>query len=156
MDIFRDFERCSGLKVNFSKTEAVWIGRDKFNKDGSLPIKWTRNFKTLGIYFDVLDENTYVTNLDSCIGKMEGVLKIWKIRNLSLIGKIVILKSLAISKLIYVVSSFHVPELYKTKIQQKINNFIWNDGTPKVKNEVLQKNHKDGGLKAPNFALQYQ
>lgn len=46
LDSFNDFEKCSGLKVNFSKTEATWIGRNKFNKEGSLPIKWTDGFKT--------------------------------------------------------------------------------------------------------------
>ena len=155
LDMFKDFEKCSGLKVNFTKTEATWIGRNKFNKDGSLPIKWTHKFKTLGLHFDVLDENgTTNYNLDMCIKNMDVVLNVWKQRNLSLIGKIVILKSLAISKLIYVISSAQVPTYYVTKIQQNINSFIWNNGSPKVKNEVLQKNIKDGGLKAPNFAVQ--
>lgn len=152
-DIFKDFEKCSGLKVNFSKTEAAWIGKNKFNRDGSLPIKWTCTFKTLGLHFDVENEYSNV-NLDVCIEKMKGVIKTWKARNLTLIGKIVILKSLAISKLIYVISSSSVPDLYITKIQQIIDSFIWNDGTHKIKREVLQKPIKDGGLKAPNFDLQ--
>ena len=129
--------------VNLSKTEAVWIGRNKYCKDGSLPKKCTRRFITLGLSFGVLNENT-VENLDVCIEKMEGVINMWKPRNLSLIGKIVILKSLAISKLIYVVSSSYVPIAYIQNIQQKINQFIWNDGSPKVKNAVLQKPLKDG------------
>lgn len=153
LNIFKKFEKCSGLKVNLTKTEAVWIGRNKYDNDGSLPIKWTRQFKTLGLSFNALNENT-VENLDVCIEKMEGVLKMWKPRSLSLIGKVVILKSLAISKLIYVVSSSHVPSNYVRNIQQKINQFIWNDGTPKIKNSVLQKPLKDGGLKAPNFEIQ--
>ena len=44
LSTFNKFEKCSGLKVNLSKTEAVWIGRNKYCKDGSLPIKWTRRF----------------------------------------------------------------------------------------------------------------
>lgn len=33
-----DFEKCSGLNVFFSKTEATWIGINKFNKEGSFLI----------------------------------------------------------------------------------------------------------------------
>ena len=153
LDSFNDFEKCSGLKVNFSKTEATWIGRNKFNKEGSLPIKWTDGFKTLGLKFNAFDEMV-CSNLDTCIEKMESIIKMWRIRNLSLIGKIVILKSLAISKLIYVISSTHVPRSYVIKIQRDINNFLWNDSTPKVKSEVIQKSPSEGGLKAPNFEVQ--
>lgn len=94
------------------------------------------------------------SNLDTCIDKMELIIKMWRIRNLSLIGKIVIFKSLAISKLIYVISSTHVPRAYVIKIQRDINSFLWNGGTPKVKSEVIQKSHSEGGLKAPNFEVQ--
>ncbi|CAC5379210.1 unnamed protein product [Mytilus coruscus] len=91
---------------------------------------------------------------NTCIEKMESIIKMWRIRNLSLIGKIVILKSLAISKLIYVISSTHVPRSFVIKIQRDINSFLWNGSTPKVKSEVIQKSPSEGGLKAPNFEVQ--
>ncbi|CAC5381871.1 unnamed protein product [Mytilus coruscus] len=94
------------------------------------------------------------SNLDTCIEKMESIIKMWKIRSLSVIGKIVIVKSHTISKLIYVISSTHVPKSYVIKIQRDINSFLWNGGTPKVKSEVIQKSPSEGGLKAPNFELQ--
>ena len=103
LDSFNDFEKCSGLKVNFSKTEATWIGRNKFNKEGSLPIRWTDGFKTLDLKVNAFEE-LVCSDLDTCIDKMETIIKMWRIRNLSLIGKIIILKSLAISKLIHVIS----------------------------------------------------
>lgn len=153
LKVFDDFKNLSGLKVNLSKTEAIWIGRDKFNREGSLPIKWSNYFKTLGMKFDI-HTDVRNENLDNCIEKMENVLKIWQGRQLSLIGKIVILKSLAISKLIYVVSSEHVPTNYITKIQDIIQKFLWSNGPSKIKLKVLQQPVKDGGLKAPNFEHQ--
>lgn len=153
LDTFKDFEKCSGLKVNYSKTEAIWIGKDKYNKDGSLPIKWSTSFSTLGLKFTVINsDNSF--NLEKCFGQMQNVLKVWKPRYLSLIGKVIILKSLAISKLIYVISSEYVPQTYISRIQKEIRDFIWSDGPSKIKFDVIQASIKNGGIKAPNFEHQ--
>ena len=49
----------------------------------------------------------------------------WQQRNLSLYGKINIVKTLGISKLIYSASLLPVPDHYIQEINKLIFNFIW-------------------------------
>ena len=45
------FETCSGLRVNFSKMEAMWIGSCRQNTETPLGLKWCNSVKALGIVF---------------------------------------------------------------------------------------------------------
>ena len=57
IDTLIRFARLSGLKVNFDKTSAIWIGSKKYNRKRYMPeykIKWNPDvFKILGIKFSV-------------------------------------------------------------------------------------------------------
>ena len=45
------FETCSGIKVNYTKTEAMWIGSFRNNAAAHLGLKWVNIVKALGIVF---------------------------------------------------------------------------------------------------------
>ena len=67
LDVFKDV---SGLKINCTKTEGMWIGAAKENKTKPFGIKWpTEPIKTLGLYFTydlkLLKENNFIESLDS-------------------------------------------------------------------------------------------
>ena len=47
--LFDQFEACSGLKVNYTKTEAMWIGSSRNNTEAPLGLKWVNSVKALGI-----------------------------------------------------------------------------------------------------------
>ena len=49
--LFDQYEACSGLKVNYSKTEAMWIGLSGNNAEAPLRLKWVNSVKALGIAF---------------------------------------------------------------------------------------------------------
>ena len=40
MQILNDFEKCSGLKMNVSKTKAMWIGANKNSLEKPLGLEW--------------------------------------------------------------------------------------------------------------------
>ena len=49
LDLFKDI---SGLKINSTKTEGMWIGASKESKAKPLGIKWPNEpIKALGVYF---------------------------------------------------------------------------------------------------------
>ena len=52
------FESCSGLKVNFSKTEAMWIGSFRLNTKTTLGLNWCNSVKALRIAFTYDDVNS--------------------------------------------------------------------------------------------------
>ena len=70
-------------------------------------------------------------------------------RNLSIKGKIVVFKTLAISRLVYLALLSVIPDHITdevttdevTKIQK---SFIWHDSSPKIKHEIIRMGFKAG------------
>ena len=78
---------------------------------------------------------------------MQRVLKIWKMRRLTLEGKIVIFKTIAISKIVFQAFITTVPKHILNELKKIQNAFLGNDSSPKIKHENLCNNYKAGGLK---------
>ena len=45
------FHSFAGLKLNKTKTEAMWLGKQKNNRDTPLGLKWVKKVHSLGIFF---------------------------------------------------------------------------------------------------------
>ncbi len=98
------FAKISGLKLNKSKCTALKIGRTKNN-----PSKWCNSntytwsndcASTLGIIFTNTKTKIHELNLTPKIKSFQYCLNNWRKRNLTLIGKITVLKTFALPKLI--------------------------------------------------------
>ena len=113
LEIFGNF---SGLKMNREKTRVIWIGRKKHSKDKlkvSVNLDWGKTeFVLLGITFDVDLAKMPEINLNSTMNKAECQLKKWKIRKLTPLGKITVLKSLIFFLFIYIFLVLPVPETF--------------------------------------------
>ena len=112
LDIFADI---SGLKVNYEKTEALWIGSLKNSNTiipSNKPITWAeRKVYALGVWFSTSDLKDIEANFFEKIEKIKKMLSNWSARRLTLLGRIAILKSLAISQIVHVLSSLPTPPL---------------------------------------------
>jgi hypothetical protein len=58
---------------------------------------------------------------------MNNLLLLWTKRNLTILGKILIIKSLIVPIFTYVASACVVPEKYRKEIDSKCFKFIWNN-----------------------------
>ena len=100
MNVFDTFSIYSGLKPNKSKCEIAGIGILKgvsVELCGMKCIDLTKNsVKILGIHFSYNKKNKNEQNFIKLIKKIENVLKIWRIRNLTVQGKITVFKTSAI------------------------------------------------------------
>ena len=85
---------------------------------------------------------------------MINTLKLWKMRNLSIIGKNLIIKSLGVSSLLYAASMLPVSEEFCKRVQTAIFDFIWDSKPPKVRNQTMITEIRDGGLKILDFQSQ--
>ena len=65
--------------------------------------------KILRIYFSYNKKLEQEKNLLNHIVKIQNILKLWKLRNLSVEGRIVVFKSLVISKLIHLALVTEIP-----------------------------------------------
>ena len=128
------FSGMSGLEINKSKTEALWLGKWKDRKDKPLGFKWSENpILALGVYFSYDKVKSDKCNFEEKLDKLEKALNIWRSRDLTIPGGINIVKSLALSKLIHVASVLPIPEGFAQKVNTLIYNFIWKDKPPKIK-----------------------
>ena len=78
---------------------------------------------------------------------MQNVLNIWRMRNITLEGIIIIFKTLALSKIVYLKLITSFSEQLIEEIQRIQKGFIWNNLTPKIKHETLCNAFEEGGLK---------
>ena len=65
--------------------------------------------KILGIYFPYNNKIEQEKNFLNHFVKIQNILKLWKLRNLTIEGRIVVFKSLAISKLIHLALVTEIP-----------------------------------------------
>lgn len=109
LETFDKFYKTSGLKMNNSKTKAVWIGTKKFSDTilcAEHPVNWSHsNFKLLGIKFSLCLPDMIELNFKQKIKEIAKLLKSWQHRKLTLQGKVTVNKSLALPKIIRLLKS---------------------------------------------------
>ena len=89
------------MEIITTKTEGMWLGGWKNKTDMPLGFRWPQDpIKALGIYFSYDENKTNELNFAEKIRNVEKTLNSWKKRNLTLHGKISIVKTFGLSKLI--------------------------------------------------------
>ena len=105
MNIFDTFSTFSGLKPSKSKCEIAGIGALKGVQVAFCGMRCidlvSDIVKILGIYYSYKDKIEFQENLKRLIIKTEQILRIWRMRDLSIEGKITVFKTLAISKIVH-------------------------------------------------------
>ena len=146
-----DFKKLSGLAINPSKTEGMWIGSSRGNKTKPFGIKWPNEpIKALGVYYSydpkLLLEKNFIEKLDT----IKKLINIWSSRGLSLYGKVTIIKSLIIPKFVYVSSLLPTPKEVIKQLNQLLFKFLWK-GVDKVTRLSAINEYENGGLKMIDF-----
>ncbi len=136
----------SGLNLNVSKTEGFLLGNNPIIDSSLYDINWPdKPIRCLGIYIGYNKDDIIKKNWDEKIEKMVHTLNAWKYRNLTLLGKILIIKSLAISQLIFSATNTAIPSTVVSEINKILYKFIWNSND-KIKRNTLIGLKSDGGL----------
>ena len=120
------FGQLSGLRVNCEKTEVLSIGSKKESNQIICPeknLKWADGkVKALGVWFCTDQNEGMKRNYEDKVHKVEGILNNWQNKRLTIIGKITIIKTLAASQLVYVMSSLRT----RFKSLKEINDLLSN------------------------------
>ena len=87
LKVLYEFAQFSGLKVNFDKTHAVWIGVNKYST-ASIKTRWKLSwgktaFKLLGINFYIELDQMEKINFKEKIQKIRSLIKLWNRRYLT-------------------------------------------------------------------------
>ena len=107
------------------KTKALWIGSLKNNKSKPLEINVSTDpIKILGTYISHDSDENNNLNFFLKIQKMKTKLNIWLSRDLTLMARTLLAKTLGISKLVNTASMLTVPQEVLKRVQTKLFNFF--------------------------------
>ena len=152
LKLLNQFRSVSGLEVNASKTEAMWLGQWKNRRDTPFNFNWLADpICALGVFFSYDTAKANKLNFDEKLRSMEKILSIWKNQKLTLIGRINIVKTLALPKLIFNSSNLILPNHVNETVNNMIFNFIWENKPPKIKKTTIIGEKNKGGLKMFDF-----
>ena len=158
---FQDFEKYTGLKINYDKTEILRIGSLN-NTDASfytrLPIVWSDGpITVLGIQFANSIRETCQINYERLCQKITTIIKQWNNRELTLLGKVQICNNLILSQFWYAATVLcKLPAETLTKIKKLIRKFIWNNKQARIAYDKLIQNLDNGGLNLQDLESKIQ
>jgi exonuclease III len=152
LDLLKEFKDISGLKTNVDKTIAYRIG--KVDVTEPMNDEYELNWKTLpisllGITIATDKEDIIKENFLDKLNGIELLTRIWSRRNLSMKGKLTIINSILIPKLIYPSTILDVPDEVIKSLSDIVKSFFWNWKRPKIQLDTLIRKVEKGGLKFP-------
>ena len=136
--VIEKFGLISGLKLNVDKSVFLKIGSLKDNEKDIVPDKnyqCTKDpVKFLGIMISINKNELFKLNFETQLIKLKTVLDIWSQRDLTPIGKITVVISLALSQMTYLFSVLpSPPSEFIKRLEQILFKFIWNGKPDKIK-----------------------
>ena len=114
------YGKASGAKPNKSKSEILVLDRGKISKTElkDLEIKECDEIvQLLGIWIGKNKKACELLNWENKVNKITKILNFWKMRNLSLHGKMSVISSLLMSKIWYTLMVVNIPEQYYNLIK---------------------------------------
>ena len=161
--LFHEYERLSklsGLILNADKTELLC-----FNQQPNVRVTHEINYlterfkiesmdriKVNGIFLMQDPEQRIEANVKKVTDAINRQLTSWSTRSLSLLGKILIIKTFAISQAIYLMQTCSIPARHLKLIEAPIYKFLWNKNfkaakaPDRIKREIINTPIELGGF----------
>ena len=147
------FSSFSDLFLNLNKSYALSTNGMAVDT-GGLEITFKDTIKILGLYFSNKKSANEIQ--ENWVPKINNVLNTfgkWSKRNLTLMGKINIIKTFGLSQFIYVMQGISLPKEVLDQINTIFFRFLWKKNFDnkrafeKIKRKVLYSSYGDGGLR---------
>ena len=103
LHVIAKFGKCTGLTVNFAKTEMLLLGNPAVPtiRQATAKIKIKKAVKILGVHFTYDRHLGRKLNFEEIIVSIKTKLLLWKWRNLTIVGRVQIVKTFVIAMLMY-------------------------------------------------------
>ena len=135
-----EFSKVSGLLLNVKKSNAMWLGKWKERPDQLFDLKWNNIVKILGVYFNnSVSAGDILENWEPKINNIKVLINTWSKRNLSLSGRVIIIKSLLLSQITHLLMSLRAPSDVILQVNNLLYKFLWNKSTYKKGSERVKR-----------------
>jgi hypothetical protein len=147
LNILSEFGKVAGTILNTSKCEAMCLGKINNNYYSEKPFgfKWKYNIKCLGIYIGHNTIENHNNNFTQKVENIKSSLQKWSKRDLTLFGKVHVIKTLALSQIILPATILHVPPDVISQLNHIFFKFIWGK-VDRLKRNNMIKDTCNGGL----------
>ena len=157
---YETFSKASGLILNANKTEILCFNCLRrwdyvFNvlyRGDNFRLSGQEQVKINGILL-LQDQGTRENaNVQKVYDSMERQLKAWSTRSLTLLGKILIVKTFAISQAIFLLQSMSISDTSIKKLMTLIFKYLWNKNfsaeraPDRIKRSIMLTDVKNGGF----------
>lgn len=157
LDLLDQFAKYSGLKPNITKTQCIWLGSKTGSTDKICPeydLIWTEGtFNVLGIVFttDLID--MFELNFVEKFNEIKRLINTWSKRNLTVIGKITVIKTILLSKLVHLFAALPIGRNQNliSELELTLYKYIWCGKPDKVSRKLITQDFAKGGLKMINI-----
>ena len=123
--LLENFGNISGLKINEEKMEAYWLGSlHATPEDIGISIV-NKAMKILGIYFTYDRQKYQELNFESIIESIKKSINLWNWRNLTLLGRIQIIKTYAMPKFMFRAAQIPLTKDTIKGINTVLFQFVW-------------------------------
>ena len=144
MHILDRYENASGSRVNKGKTVALTIKEPDIDEINE--IKFTNvPQKALGVPVGKSQDNNKAF-WEKLIDKLTLKLNIWRQRDLSFIGKTLLIRSIGISQILYAIEMKPINLDNVKRINSILFNFLWSGKKYRIKRDIVFLPREMGGL----------
>ena len=145
------YERGSGAKLNTTKSEAMWLGRWRANGASPFGLTWVFKMKILGVYFSNGLVSVESDNWQSKLDKLRNVTNLWKQRELSFLGRAMIINVLGASRFWHTAKIIIPPQWVVDSYNKIVWSFIWKGKMENVSRQRCCAPLRGGGLNVVDF-----
>lgn len=152
LQVIERFALASGSKLNLTKSTVKFFGTWRGRKDdlGGLQ-NCPGALKLLGVSFD--HEGNEMMNWCERISWLRVRIGLWKTRNLSYSGKVLVIKADVLPSLLYLSYVFPVPAQLRKVMTQIIFNFMWGGKYEYITRVQMYQPVEEGGRDVPHIPL---
>ena len=151
VNILLEYAKYSGLAMNFDKTKVIWFGCQDENKPVFMPelnFDWNpEKFTLLGVEFTQKLDNISDYNIENKLGEIQRIINSWSKRDITPYGRVTVIKSLLVSKIVHILISLPSPS---SKMIKKLDimfyDFLWDGKPDKIKRKNVKLKVEQGGL----------
>ena len=103
--------------------------------------------KIIGVYYSHDENFEKQKNFINLVLKIEKLIRLWRMWNLSITGTITVLKTPAVSTIVRFALVKVIPNSVILELDKIKKDFIWKNSNPKIKQDLICKDYENGGLK---------
>ena len=125
LESVKKFGTYSALNMNKDKSEGYWMGSLRASLGKHLNIAWpTKGIKILGVLCSYDKKECENENFYKKIKDIEKVINVWRMRNLSLQGRIQVIKTFIISKFQYQFANDSIPAQFVKRLEKIVHLLV--------------------------------